>query len=822
MDLKKTMESQTQDTLESDEESSANGWFQLTVPEDGLIVSVKKIVRHTGKGKPIKVVDILKKLKQSKVVYGIDRDAIDKLVAAIEVNNIPEESVVIAKSDVENGTNGTIEWCIDGITDEGSAYLVVPGVKIAVKTLPSRGKKGKNVFGKAKNPRPGFDQQINNQEGVIYKQETDGVVVYECNQAGLLHYKSAVLTVDSGLDISEDKLQVCMDIHAGKVLGLDREVTKTDILKTLESIGVVNGIDHNQIESALKQAQLSGEVVKCVIVAKGDAAVNGEDETIEWMLDIESEDINKRAVLPGQTVARIKLNSSNKAGLDVIGEIIPCENGAEASLECGSGIEEIKSSKFREYKSLRLGVVQFESDTLSVKSGIKISDDNLKATMSLLRPSVTGEEGNISLHHVVSTLNESGVVYGIKTEAIKLILDNINKEKKSKIDLLVAEGVPAKDGVDAIVEFDKELSISGKILPNGEIDFHEKSYPWNVKINDVVGKLIPGQRSEDGRNVMGEDLIANQVKDSEQELEGVVKEVDGTLRVTGDGVLLVNGINLKVSDNLELEGDVCQRTGNIHSDKTVNVKGYVGAGFVLESKDDAIIQENVEDATVSAEGSVVIKSGVRGTHSKIIAGKNISAAFAENSVLNAVGDILIANSLINCHTTSQGFVKVGNSKSRKSILVGDITQAIKGVDVANLGSDSFSKTIVEVGVGASSHKKLSELVDEILNVKKAIADVKKLYEHCCKHPKSQNEQNALLLKLTGTLEQKNKEFSGLLEKKEALTVLMADSKDAKVIVRNRVYPGVVIHIMNKSYEVKEERSSGVFLLKGDDIIFAVA
>ncbi|MFT5395065.1 MAG: hypothetical protein ACI85N_000246 [Gammaproteobacteria bacterium] len=162
------------------------------------------------------------------------------------------------------------------------------------------------------------------------------------------------------------------------------------------------------------------------------------------------------------------------------------------------------------------------------------------------------------LQHVVATLSEHDVVYGIKTDAIKLILENINREKKSKIDLLVAEGIPAKDGVDARVDFDKEFSVGGKILPNGKIDYHEKSYPWNVEINDVIGKLIPAIRSEDGRNVIGEELLANQVKDSEPELEGVIKEANGVLRITEDGILLVNGINFKVSDNLELDGDVCQ------------------------------------------------------------------------------------------------------------------------------------------------------------------------------------------------------------------------------------------------------------------------
>jgi uncharacterized protein len=984
------METQAQNCAVDAEAPSANGWFQLNVPADGLIATVKKIVRHTGNGKPVKAVDILKKLKQLKVVYGIDQDAIESLLTSVEDNDIPEAPVVIAKGDVENGGNGSIEWCIEGITEENAGFLVVPNVKIAVKKLASQGKKGKNVFGKSKNPRPGFDQALNHGEGVAYTQETDGVLDYKCTQAGLLHYKAGTLSVDSGLNISENKLQVHIDIYAGKVTGSGAEVTEADILNTLEVAGIKDGINTDQIKSSLEEARLAGVVVNNVLVAEGEAPVNGSDSVVEWHLDAQSEDINKRAVLPGLTIASIKSNTESKPGVDVFGEVVAGIEGTVTSLECDEGVEEVIVNDVREYKALRLGVVNLDTDTLSVKSGIQVSDDKLKVTMTLLRPDIATDEGNILLKHVKTTLEQNGIVYGIKSNAIELILGNINKERKSKsnlliaagdppvngvddviewhldtqaedinkravlpgqtiatlksnskskpgidvfeevisgvdgieasldcgkgvekikvngvyeykalglgvaqleadtisvksgvkisddklkvtmdllrsdiateeanillqhviitlnerdivygikndaiklmlesinkerismFDVLVAEGLPAMDGVDTKIDFDKELSSGGKLLPNGEIDFHEKSYPWNVITDDVIGKVIPPKRSEDGKDVMGEVLIANPVKESAPVLEGVVQEADGTLRALEDGILLVNGISFKVSDNLELNGDVCQKTGNIDSDKTVNVKGYVEAGFVLKTKGDAIIQENVEDATVNAEGNVVIKSGVRGTHCKVISGGSLAVSFAENADLNAKGDIHVTNSVINCHTVSQGKVYIGDAKSRKSALVGDVTQAIKGVEVAILGSDSFNKTIVEVGAGNDSYMKLKELVDEILSAKKGIADISKLHENCCKNPKSQKEQNALLLKLTSTLDLKNQEYNNLLEEKEALTILMQDSKDAKVVVHKRVYPGVVIRIMNKLYEVREERNSGEFVLKADKIVF---
>ncbi len=984
------MSSLNPEIISSEEEPTANGWFQITIPNDGKIASVKKIVRHTGKGKPVTANDILKKLKELKVVYGIDREAIDSLIKSVDENKIPEEPITIAKGDIEDGANSSIEWCIEEISEQNSESLVVANMKIAVMTMATQGTKGKNVLGVQKNPRPGFGQQLTEGNGVIAKQETDGVLTYESTQVGMLSYKLGTLSVDSGFVISEDKTQVHMDIYAGKINGRDKEVSDTDILKMLEIVGIKYGINTKQIKSALDKASETDSVIKNVLVAEGKAPVNVSDGVIQWYVNAHSEDINKRAVLPGQIIASIKSLSEPVAGIDVFDEPVPGVKGVEIELICSEGVEKRKTKDGVSYMALRLGVIQFDSGTLTVKSGIKVSDDKLKVTMSLLRPDIETNEGDISLMHVISTLNENGIIYGIKENAIKLILDNINKEKKSKInllvaegrapvngsddvvewkldiesaneykravlpgqliasvksnsksitgfdvykeeipgvdgktiilkttegvekvtvngcdeyrslwigvaefdsdtlaidpgieissdqmkvtmnllhpdnkidgadillphilktlhehdvvygiknneikqmldrlnkerkseaDFLVAEGLPAKDGVNAKIDFDKEISVGGKILPNGEIDYLEKSYPWNVKVNDVVGRLIPPRLAEDGRNVKGEELIANQEKSTEQVLEGVKKEADGTLRVMEDGILLISGANLKVTDSLVLDDGVCQKTGNIHSDKTVNVKGYVEAGLVLETKGDAIIQENVEDAVVNAEGNVVIKSGIRGTHSKIVAGGDLSATFAENADLNAKGDITITNSVINCNIKSEGIVRVGNKTSQKSALVGDVTHALKGVEATILGSDSFSKTVIELGANTDDYFRLKELVDEILSAKKGIDDLNRLFEHSCKNPKSQKEQNALLLKLTETRDLKTKESEDLIAEKEKIRTIMEESNEAKVIVHKRVYPGVIIRMLNKLHEVKEQRGPGVFSLKGEKIIF---
>lgn len=804
---------------ETDAIPAANGWFQIAVASDGATASIKKIVRHSGTGKPVIVMDILKKLKELKVVYGVDREAIDELLNAVENHNVPDKPVVIAKGDVEHGENSHVEWYINGINESETKILVVPKTPVCVKKLSSQGKKGKNVFGKQTNPRPGIDQPLNCGVGISYHKESDTNLIYTATHSGVLTFKSGTLSVDSGLAVSDDKLQAYVDIHVGKVIGAERHIMPEDILETLAVAGIKEGIKTDRIQQVFADKQLTNDEIRNVLIAEGIAPIKGSDEVLKWEVDIAAEEVNPRAVIPEQTIATISTTITPTSGVDVYGEELSAEKGECILVNCGHGVTQIENDGVREYKATCLGVVEFEQDTISIKSDVKISSDKMQVTMSLLRPLLDDDMANILFFHVMQTLEQHEIVYGIKKEAIKLILDNINKNKESKINLLVATGKPVVDGVNARVEYDKEMFNEGKLLDNGSIDFHEKSYPWNVKVDEVIGKLIRGQCSEDGINVFGQEILAKVVEASEPILEGVVLELDGSLRVTEPGVLLVNDINFKVSDNLQIDGDVNQKTGNIHCDKTVNVKGYVEPGFSLETKGDAIIQENVEDALVYAEGNIVIKSGIRGTRSKITCDGDLSAAFAENAELNAKGDIHIKNSIINCHSVCNGVMRIGEPHSKKSGVSGNITHAYQGIESSIIGSDSFNQTIIIAGVGIETTKQLIELNDELNKAKVVLDDLERVHLHYCKNPKSQEEQNALLQKLEETRELKIQERDELTNENERLKVLVDKSKDAKIIVHKRIYPGVKIILSGKTYEVKEERGAGIFRLQGEKVIF---
>ena len=112
-----------------------------------------------------------------------------------------------------------------------------------------------------------------------------------------------------------------------------------------------------------------------------------------------------------------------------------------------------------------------------------------------------------------------------------------------------------------------------------------------------------------------------------------------------------------------------------------------------------------------------------------------------------------------------------------------------------------------------------QINEEITKTKAVLEDLARVHAHYCKNPKPQKEQNALLIKLEETRGIKNHEFEEIKEEYEKLKILLEESKNSKVIVYRRIYPGVKIHILNKFYEVTEERGSGIFCLENDNIIF---
>jgi len=792
-----------------------NGWFTLSVPSSGACAVIKRIARHSGAGKPVQMEDILKKLKKENVIHGIDMTAIHELLTAVEKNEIPDKETVIARSDVENGENGTLTWHIEGLTENPAGVYVAPDTPIAVRKPASKGKPGKNIFGKRLNPRPGFDPPLEIGEGIVAAGNKSGEITYTAKHSGWLRIMDKVLKVASDLTIAADKMQAQMDIHG---VGIDgRKITLADVQANITSAGITTGVINENITRALTQSCNSGQTVKDVLIAMGKPPVHGHDAVIEWLMQFQGTSDLARAVVPGQLLATHTAEVQPEAGINLFGTALPVKPVHAKTINSGAGVTASTARNKTEYRARWLGVASFAEGMLMVNPDVEISADKMSVHMGLFTHTASRENNEITCEQVLRTLADHGVKSGIKANSITASLAKARADDRHHFRMLVAEGTPAQHGVNARLIIDNKVA-TGRLLPDGNIDYHERSYPWNVNENDVIGHVKPAIPGKNGGTVTGEPITATPAENLKLQLTGVSQDRGGKLKAASKGILLINGLNIKVTDNLVIEGDIDHKTGNIHTDTSVVINGYVKPGYTVQSKEgDVVIQENIEDGQIYAHGSVVIKTGIRGAKSVIAAGGSIRTTFVENARLMAAGDVVVSTNMVTCHTWCKGNMTVGDAGSAHSTLVGGASRVGKTLTVANLGSEGCMKTDILLGPQAGVIARYRKFSEEMARKKQEINELETIFKHYQQEPGG--NQKKILVKIAKTSQARINEYEKIETGYNVLHDMITRARQAKVVIRKQVFPGVRVHLLGQVYEVNDKRGPGTIHLSGEQLIF---
>lgn len=586
------------------------------------------------------------------------------------------------------------------------------------------------------------------------------------------------------------------------------------ILAALEQKKITVGIDKEKINQIISSpnTNISGEQ-SCI--AKGIAAVDGKDGVLHWCFSEQHLELKDAVVLPGEAIATYQAATIGRPGKTVYGEEISAGNGANKYPRIGAGIETIKTDTGDEYRASHFGLVVFEqeddTDLIKVNAPIVVADDGMEVRMDIYARSATGR--NVEIEHVLAALAVKKIVHGFDQDLIQEYLSKTlaicSEEQIGCLkQVVVARGTPPQEGEAGSLTISRGEKSAGAELSNGRIDFHERDYPWNVKMGEKVGILIEAKPGAAGTPVYGGTVELEPPEDIELELEGLHKELSGDLLVDLDGALIISGNRIAVVDLLVIDGDVAHRTGNIHSKTAVHVKGYVERGFVLESQQEIIVDDNVEDATVRSDnGSVVIKGGVRGNDSNIFSPSDMDVGFVENASVHADGNLNITGCVINSRVTSNAAVVIGGGK--RSTVVGGELSGYKMIEVEELGSSAGTETIVRLAIKMKDRKELIQLYKDIDVVKEELEHINQIEYHHQRLPKEDTEE--VLQKVAIKQQQLRAKISALEEKKTIVKVQLEESESAKISVRKAVFPGVVVYFNDHSYKVERELGAGSFV-----------
>lgn len=447
---------------------------------------------------------------------------------------------------------------------------------------------------------------------------------------------------------------------------------------------------------------------------------------------------------------------------------------------------------------------------------LEVSEDKMTVTARFYPP--FKGSGMLDARGIESTLNIHGIKFGVIEEVIEEFLEN----REYCTPVIIAKGKEPTVGKDAWIEyhFETDLRAKPQLNEDGSVDFHKLNSISHVHKGDVLATLHPEVRGKEGYNVLGNPIPPKDVKKQKlsfgknisytEDRLSIVSDVDGHVSLVEDKVF--------VSDTYEIPADVDASTGDIEYQGNIEVRGCVRTGFALRCNGNIMVNGVVEGATLIADGDIVLKCGIQGMGRGILqAGGNIVTKFIENANATAGGNIT-AEAILHSHVEAQNSILV---TGRKGFITGGKVYALSTVEAKTIGSTMGADTLINVGIDPQERERIQVLMTEKGKVEKEIVRLDPVVKRFKKtisagnkvSPEQLGQIKAIIQKyqeLQQLYKDYDKELEGLLEHEEL-------EKDSKIVVKDRIYPGVKLVISDCRYIVKDEEQYCQFRRDGADV-----
>lgn len=439
--------------------------------------------------------------------------------------------------------------------------------------------------------------------------------------------------------------------------------------------------------------------------------------------------------------------------------------------------------------------------------------------MSAYATLIPDEEGEIiSQSDILKALENAGIKYGILKDKIDQLVEN----PVYRVPQIVAIGKPPIDGKDGEIEFIKKVSEEYKEISSGKVDL--KSMPSRKRIlvrqGEKIARIIPPTKGHEGKDVLGSLVKPKPGKEPKLNLGKNVKREGDVLIALKDGLLVFkNDGTIDVEETLVVPENVDYSVGNIDFPGSVEVRGDVRPDFVVKAKGDVIIKGVAEASTIiSLNGDVEIR-GAKGRGKGLIkAKKSVRAYFLENIEVEAGLDVIVDRSIENSK------IKAGrNVEVTRGIIIGGMISAGYSVVANEIGSNLGISTRIEVGIDPIVRERLKILEAQIKldeeNIKKltkVLIELRKLMKKSGgKLPPDKLEMfmkvSQTLINLRESLDRNRKEFEILKEDSEK------KAKNAQIIAKNVLYPGVEISIFDRKFYVERILKKAIVFYQDGEI-----
>ena len=454
---------------------------------------------------------------------------------------------------------------------------------------------------------------------------------------------------------------------------------------------------------------------------------------------------------------------------------------------------------------------------LRKRTKVVVSRDRMNASLTVSSPQdgeppITPDE----IHHALA---DGNVSFGVDESAIERIIS----EKLFDQPIEIAVGKQMIKGCDAQFEyfFETKPDFSPHQGSDGLMDYRNINFLQNTTVGKLLSRRTPPTKGEDGTGVDGKEINAPNGKDIRFSCgAGCAVSEDGLeLKATAEGAIVYKNGHISVSDIMSINGDIDFNVGNLDCAGSLKISGEVISGFKITAGGNLEVGGNVEDATVRADGNVIIKGGFFGSgEGSLTAGADLVIKYAENQKIAAGGDITVGGELLNCRVNSQGNVFVAGQGGK--LIGGDVT-ADQIIESAVIGSDAATPTFLSVAVNTELMQEYREVCSEIERVMADFERVKGTLHGLYRlqlDRKLDPKKEQVLAKLERFNKDAPAEIEALNQRKMELEAELEQTKDARIVVREKIYPGVEMRFGLLKRQIDEEMGACAFVVEGRQIV----
>ncbi len=427
-----------------------------------------------------------------------------------------------------------------------------------------------------------------------------------------------------------------------------------------------------------------------------------------------------------------------------------------------------------------------EQAKLASECLVTVSQDKMEAYVTL-------EKGSCKTkNEIMRLLAKENIVFGIKQDNIEKYLKESDHATNR---FLAAEGVRPERGRDGYYEFFFRTGIPQipAIREDGSIDYKNTVYFEQVKAGQVIAVYHEAQPGMGGRTVDGTELPA-QGGQEKQMLKGrgfLLSQDKKTYIARESGKIELKNNEITIQPLLVVD-EVTISTGNLRFNGSIWVRGNVGSGVVIQSKDELIVEGNVEAAHLQSGQKIVIKKGVSGGGLAVIeSAGDIHGKFFEGASLTANGGIY-ANYVMNSNLIAGKDIMISGTRGA---IIGGSAAAVQGIEAHHIGNRAGLLTSIFLGVSQAMIEKEEEAEMKLKKFQSELAIFEEAYRKLQKQypPEIRNGMD-LYLKVEQATYIKRKQMELQMERAKELEQKRSKANEAKMVVHGILNAGTVVQM----------------------------